>query len=160
MKPSVDLFKLAWRNFPTGVSVITTFTPEGKPYATTANAVMSVSLDPLLVLVSLSTNGKTCMSITNCGYFGLNFLSAHQVSLGDYYGRSSSPEREILPSTAILHSSGVTLFEDALSSMVCKVTQEVVAGDHTLFIGEVIDIENQNGEALVFYKGGYKTLGI
>ena len=160
MDPSIDLFKSAWRNFPTGVSVVTTVTPEGRPYATTANAVMSVSLDPLLVLVSLSTDGKTHASINKYGYFGLNFLSGSQAHLGDYYGRSTSHERETLPTAVICHSSGVTLFEDALSSIVCKVIQQVIAGDHTLFIGEVIDIENRDGEALIFYKGGYKTLGI
>jgi|TARA_B100000519_G_C14055821_1_gene349701 flavin reductase (DIM6/NTAB) family NADH-FMN oxidoreductase RutF len=160
LKPSQELFKSAWRNFPTGVSIVTTQTSDGGHYATTANAVMSVSLDPLLVLVSLSSNGKTSASVKNSGCFGLNFLNKNQADLGNYYGRSSSDKREILPDNVRVHSSGVALLEDALSIMVCNVIKDVVAGDHTLFIGEVIDIENREGESLIFYKGEYRTFGI
>ena len=139
---------------------MTTQTSEGGPYATTANAVMSVSLDPLLVLVSLSSNGKTSASVKSTGYFGLNFLNKDQADLGNYYGRSSSDKRALLPINVHLHSSGVALFKDALSVMVCNVINDVVAGDHTLFIAEVIDIENREGESLIFYKGEYRSFGI
>ena len=121
---------------------------------------MSVSLDPLLVLVSLSSSGKTSASVKSSGCFGLNFLNKNQADLGNYYGRSSSDKREILPDNVRVHSSGVALLEDALSIMVCNVIKDVVAGDHTLFIGEVIDIENREGESLIFYKGEYRTFGI
>ena len=63
MKPTQDLFRHAWGQFPTGVTIITTGQPDGSPYCTTANAVMSVSLDPLLVLVSAFTGLEAVQQI-------------------------------------------------------------------------------------------------
>ena len=87
MTADPTLYRLAWRRFPTGVSVVTTRSPDGAPYATTANALLSVSLDPPLLLLSVATSGHTCDYLRHEGCFGVNFLRGDQADVADFYGR-------------------------------------------------------------------------
>lgn len=141
--------------FPTGVSVVTTHAPDGAPYATTANALLSVSLDPMLLLLSVASAGHTCVNLSRDGRFAVNFLRGDQASIADFYGRASPLERRQLPGGHTAHESGLALLDGAVAWMVCGIRQQVQAGDHTLFIAEVEDIDVPGGDALVFYQGRY-----
>lgn len=158
MQSNPDLLRQVWRKFPTGVSVVTTRSSSGEPYATTANAVMSISLDPMLALLSVSTGGKTWANLVGQGRFVLNFLRDDQSEIADFYGRAPSEERQHLPEPHSIHSSGLALLDEALASLVCTTSQQVEAGDHTLFIGQVDEIIIRDGEALAFYSGRYGTV--
>ena len=158
MSATPELFREAWRKFATGVSIITTRQPNGETYATTANSVTSVSLDPLLVLVSVGTGGTTHANLTRERRFGINILRDDQAALARHYATSPPEERERLPQGHRQSPDGTTLLDDALACMDCRVVQEVVAGDHTIFIAEVEHIEVNGGAPLVFYEGQYATL--
>ena len=158
MDVNTELFREAWRKFATGVSILTTRQPNGETYATTANSVASVSLDPLLVLVSVGTSGTTHANIVRERRFGINILRHDQAAVARHYATSAPEERERLPQPHRQSPNGTTLLDDALACMDCRVVQEIVAGDHTIFIAEVEHIEVNEGAPLVFYEGQYATL--
>ncbi len=159
MTVTPDVLRRAWRRFPTGVTVVTTRTVEGDPYATTANAVLSVSLDPPLLALSVATAGNTCANLHRERWFAVNFLRDDQSALADFYGRGRWEERRRLPDAHAQHEHGMALFDDALSVMVCRVEQQVEAGDHTLFIAEIEEAYiHGDGRALVFYEGRYEQV--
>ncbi len=158
MTPSPEEFKRAWGKFPTGVSVITTHTEQGNPYGTTANAISSVSLDPLLVHLSLGKDGMTCANIVRDRRFGINVLRSDQDELARFFATAPSDERQKLPSAHDVTEHGTDLFSDALVVMDCRVMQEVEAGDHIIFIAEVDGLEVREGEPLVYYQGKFSTV--
>ena len=159
MTADSTLYRQAWRRFPTGVSIVTTRSLDGAPYATTANALLSVSLDPPLLLLSVATGGHTCDYLQQAGCFGVNFLREDQAGVADFYGRATPEERRTLPDAHTVHESGVELLDDALVGMVCRVEQQVEAGDHTLIVAAVDHIEVRDGEALLFYDGRFGSAG-
>ena len=158
MIASSDEFRRAWARFPTGVGVITTHNEDGRPYGTTANAISSVSLDPLLVHLSLGKDGVTCANIVREGRFGINVLRSDQNELAGFFATASSDERQQLPSAHDVTEHGTSLFSDALVVMDCRVIQEVTAGDHVMFIAEVDGLQVRDGEPLVFYEGKFITV--
>lgn len=156
MKPTQDLFRHAWGKFPTGVTIITTRQPDGSPYCTTANAVMSVSLDPLLVLVSVGREGATTANLRRELRFGINLLGEDDAELATAF--ASQDQRPPLSSGHQLSPAGTALLDEALACMDCRVVQQVEAGDHVLFIAEVDDVDVREGAPLVFHEGRFKGL--
>ena len=152
-------FRRAWSKFPTGVSLITTRTADGGPYCTTANAISSVSLDPLLVHLSLATNGVTWANVVRDGRFGLNVLGEDDEELALFFSKATSEERQRVPAQHIVTEHGTVLLDEALTVMDCRVVQQVKAGDHTVFIAEVDRIDVREGRPLVFYDGRFTRVG-
>lgn len=152
-------FRRAWSKFPTGVTLITTRTEDGGPYCTTANAVSSVSLDPLLVHLSLAKSGVTCANVLREGRFGLNVLGEDDEELAIFFSRATSEERQRVPEQHIVSPHGTVLLDEALTVMDCRVVQRVEAGDHIVFIAEVDGIEVREGRPLVFYDGKFTRVG-
>ena len=150
-----NLYRQAWRKFPTGVSIVTTRSADGGPYATTANALLSAALDPPLLLLSVGTGGQTCANLAREGLFGVSFLPDDQAEVADFYARASAEERGTLPPSHTAPASGVALLDGALAAMACRIEQQVEAGDHTLFVASVEHVEVGEGSALLFYDGRY-----
>ena len=158
MRLSSDEFRRGWGKFPTGVSVVTTHTEEGDSYGTTANAVSSVSLNPLLIHLSLGKDGMTCANLAREGRFGINFLRSDQENLARFFATASMEERHRLPAAHHISEHGTCLFDDALVVMDCCVSQEVEAGDHIIFIAEVDGLLVREGDPLVFYQGKFSVV--
>ena len=158
MSVSQELFRQAWGKFPTGVSIITTRREGGEPYCTTANAVVSVSLDPLLVLVSIASAGTTCANIRRDGRFGINILNEDQVESAAHYATGTMQQRQRLPQEHQVTPGGTAFLDEALACMDCRVVQENAAGDHTIFVGEVERVEVREGRPLVYYEGRFTSL--
>ena len=150
-----NLYRQAWRKFPTGVSIVTTRSADGKPYATTANALLSVALDPPLLLLSVGTGGQTCANLAREGRFGVSFLPDDQAEVADFYARAAADERGTLPPSHTAPGGDVALLDGALAAMACRIEQSVEAGDHTLFVASVEHVEVGEGNALLFYDGRY-----
>jgi flavin reductase (DIM6/NTAB) family NADH-FMN oxidoreductase RutF len=152
-------FRRAWSKFPTGVSLITTRTEDGGPYCTTANAISSVSLDPLLVHLSLAKSGVTCANVQREGRFGLNMLGEDDEELAIFFSRATSEERQRVPEQHVVTERGTILLDEALTAMDCRVVQQVEAGDHIVFIAQVDEIDVRDGRPLVFYEGKFTHVG-
>ncbi|WP_169917353.1 flavin reductase family protein [Alkalihalobacterium alkalinitrilicum] len=146
-------FRNAMGKFATGVTVITTEV-NGEIHGMTANAFMSVSLDPKLVMISIGEKAQMLDRIKNSKTFAVNILSAEQQELSMLFAGQVKEKREI----SFGRLGGVPVVDGAIAQVACEVANEHVEGDHTLFIGRVIDIQLDEKEPLVFYNGQYRTL--
>jgi len=138
--------------FATGVTVVSTL--EGEVvHGMTANAFLSVSLRPPLVLVSL---GRCRMNemLPRTGRYGVSVLCHDQEHLAQHFaGRQAAPAPP-----AFVWQRGMPVLEDALAHLVCRVVDCHRAGDHMLWIGEVEHLHHADAEPLLFYAGRFGTL--
>ncbi len=138
--------------FATGVTVVTT-THRDTIHGMTANAFLSVSLRPPLVLVSL---GRCRMSemLPRTGRYGVSVLASDQEHLAAHFaGQGVSPT----PPEFVWHND-LPLLSGALAHVGCRVVDVHAAGDHVLWIGEVEHLGHRDGEPLLFYTGRFGTL--
>jgi len=146
-------------HFPTGVTVITTAAGE-ELQGMTANAVASLSLDPLLVLVCVDKGTHTHRVLERGGVFAVNILGEHQEEVSRLFARRAEPEVGTLRGQRFtLGRTGAPILEDCLAYLECRVTEVLEGGDHTIFLGEVIDGRIVGDAApLIFYRGRYHGL--
>lgn len=145
------LFKTAMGKFATGVTVITTEV-DGNIHGMTANAFMSVSLDPKLVLVSVANQAKSLNFIKTSGKFAVNILTEEQEQYSQYFANQLKEEINV----PMERFEGHPVIDDSLVNIVCNVYQTHEAGDHTLFIGEVQNIQVQDEAPLLYFEGKYR----
>lgn len=146
------LFRDAMGKFATGVTVILTEI-EGEPHGMTANAFMSVSLDPKLVVISIKENARILPKIQQSKKFSVNILASSQEYLSKIFAGQIKDQKVTFERLADL-----PVIPDALAQISCEVSAAHVEGDHTLFIGKVKDIVIQDGDPLLFYAGKYRSL--
>ncbi len=140
--------------FATGVTVLTTSSGESV-HGMTANAFMSVSLQPPLVLVSIDRRSRMSNLLHEGTRFAVNVLEAGQASLSDHFaGRAGEGEPE--PRFELVHET--PLVEGALAHLVARVVRSYWGGDHSLFLGQVEYARYGEGEPLLFHGGRYERL--
>jgi len=147
------LFRDAMGKFATGVTVVTTKLEDGS-HGMTANAFMSVSLDPKLVVVSVGHKARFLSKVQESKKFAVNILSAEQKEMSMVFAGQLKDEVEI----NFEELAGLPVLPGALAQVSCEVVSEYVEGDHTLFIGKVLDIKLNDGEPLIFFAGKYREL--
>jgi 3-hydroxy-9,10-secoandrosta-1,3,5(10)-triene-9,17-dione monooxygenase reductase component len=151
-----ELFRDVFGHFATGVAVITSAGPSSAG-GMTANAICSLSLDPLLALVCFENGARTLPIVRDSGRFGVNVLSAEQESLAGVFA-SKLPEAEKLDGVAHRFEHGVPIIEGSIAWAACKLRELLPGGDHTIGIGEVIAMGLGSGQPLLWYGGQYRTL--
>ncbi|GIV88815.1 MAG: flavin oxidoreductase [Chloroflexus sp.] len=144
------LFRSTMGCFATGVTVITT-ARDGYVHGMTANAFLSVSLDPPLVLVSIGRSAKMHSLLAPGGRYGVSKLSEEQEHLSRHF--SGKPITDLQPQF-VWHNE-TPLLADALAHVVARVVDVHPAGDHTLFIGLVEHLAYRDGRPLLYYRGRY-----
>ncbi len=152
-QPDPELFREVFGRFATGVAVITGATPAASG-GMTANAVCSLSLEPLLALVCFENNARTLPIVREAGRFGVNVLSADQEELARVFA-SKLPESEKLEGVTHRYEAGVPIIDGALSWIACSLRELIAGGDHTIAIGEVDAMGLGDGEPLLWYEGQY-----
>ncbi|PSL48475.1 flavin reductase (DIM6/NTAB) family NADH-FMN oxidoreductase RutF [Salsuginibacillus halophilus] len=145
------LFRTAMGKFATGVTVITTEV-DGEVYGMTANAFMSVSMDPKLVLISVANKAKMLSWVQESGEYCVNILSQDQQEVSMQFAGQLREGIEV----NFEDFEGQPAIADSIVTIPCKVYQTHEAGDHTLFVGEVQNIKLEDGEPLLYFEGGYK----
>lgn len=153
MKMDDRLFRNAMGNFATGITVITT-EAEGKEHGMTANAFMSVSLNPKLVTISIGNNAKMLNYIKQAKKYAISFLAEDQQEVSMLFAGQIKDGRHY----EFGRLNGMPVIEDALVNLSCNVVSEYEAGDHTLFIGEVTEMISKEGNPLLYFKGKYRDL--
>jgi flavin reductase (DIM6/NTAB) family NADH-FMN oxidoreductase RutF len=154
-------FRSTVGSFATGVTVITT-RGEEHAYGMTANAFSSVSLDPPLVLVCVIYPSEGCDQIAANQCFAVNVLHANQEPISRYFASRDRPRgrdafSEIDHRTG---ASGSPIIEGAAAYLDCRLHATYEAGDHLIFIGEVLELGfDAEADPLVFHGGGYKVVG-
>lgn len=149
MTDQVAAFKLALGNYPTGVTVVTT-SHETKPIGLTVNSFASVSIDPLLILWSLDKKSQLHSYFTNASHFAVNILASDQEQLCTLFA-SKIPDR-FAQAQWSTSSLGLPILHDTAAILQCKTFQQIDAGDHTIFIGQVQDITNAQKEPLLYHR--------
>ncbi|MCY7302303.1 MAG: flavin reductase [Thermoleophilia bacterium] len=139
--------------FATGVTVLTTRVGE-KAHGMTANAFMSVSLRPPLVLISLDRRTRLCGMLHEGSRFGVSVLAQRQWELSDTYARSARDGVE--PEFVVIRET--PLVQDALAHLVARVVRSYWGGDHSLFLGHVEYARYGEGEPLLFHGGRYERM--
>jgi flavin reductase (DIM6/NTAB) family NADH-FMN oxidoreductase RutF len=138
--------------FATGVTVVTT-THRDTIHGMTANAFLSVSLRPPLVLVSL---GRCRMSemLPRTGRYGVSVLASDQEKFAAHFAGQRAADED----PAFVWRNDLPLLDGALAHVGCRVVDVHPAGDHVLWIGEVEHLYHREGEPLLFYTGRFGTL--
>jgi flavin reductase (DIM6/NTAB) family NADH-FMN oxidoreductase RutF len=144
--------------FATGVTIITTRQGE-QVHGMTANAFMSVSLEPPLVLISVDRRAKMCAMLHEGSMFGVSVLCESQSKLSDRFaGREAGEgEQAVEPRFDLVHDT--PLVEGALAGFASKVVRSYWGGDHSLFLGRVEYAHTGEGAPLLFHGGRYERLG-
>ena len=150
---------VAW--FPTGVAVMTSLTADGLPHGMTANAVSSVSLDPLLVLVCVDRDAGMARVVQEGRVFALSLLAGDQREVSE---RFAAEDRGLgLEEFAgVATHSGVTgapLLDGASAWLDCELHDVLPGGDHLLVLGRVVHtaIADDADSALLYTPDGYDT---
>jgi len=156
-----DQFRLAMGRFATGVTVLTTFSG-GHDHAMTANAVTSVSMDPLLVLVCVEVDARFHDAITASGVWGISVLGVDHRPVAQWLSTQGRPLHGQLDRIAHHRGSvtGVALLDDALATLELRTTAVHAAGDHSIVVGEVVSLASTEhpADALVYYRSRYQAL--
>lgn len=141
--------------FPTGVTVITTRTPDGKREGLTANSFSALSLDPPLVLWSIVRRSGSLPGFLASGHFAINVLASSQSDLSH---RFATPSEDKFGGLDLDEGfGGSPLLPGTLASFECRTETTVDGGDHVLFVGRVHKIRYATGEPLIFNAGRYCT---
>lgn len=164
--PGPDAFRRAMGLFPTGVTLITSGSGE-RTEAMTASSVTSVSLDPLLVLISIGATGRLRTSIENTGAFAVNVLAEGQQELSAQFASRTRPRglaaQQRLSTAngqALTGTSGAVLVPDAVLALECRTERCYPGGDHVLFLGrvEALHVGAAPREPLLYHRGSYAAL--
>jgi len=154
--PSV--YRQAIGHFATGVSVITAVNDRGDRHGMTANAVASVSLSPVLLLVCIAHDLPTHRAVRTTRRFNLSLLRAEQLQLARQF---ACPAPDKFAGVRLLEGKQPPVLADALAHFECELYKEFIAGDHSVFIGRVECCESHGDptvDPLVYYRGGYHGL--
>lgn len=145
----------AMSRFATGVTVVTTSKDEDHVHGMTANGVMSVSLDPPLVVVSLRRESRMDAMLPSTRRYAISVLSEQQEWLAMHYAGRPNPAR----SPTLEWWDGLPFIDGAIAHVGCRVHAIHEAGDHRLWVGRVDYMSVAAGEPLLFYAGGFQRLG-
>lgn len=154
-------FRSALGAFATGVTVVTTMGDDGRGYGMTVNAFSSVSLDPPLVLVCAMSGATGSDELEHNGRFAVNILAVDQEPVSRYFASRERPRgrdafRDIAHRVGV---GGSPLIDDTAAYLDCRLAERHSAGDHVIFIGEVLDLQvDDEREPLLFHGGGYCLL--
>jgi flavin reductase (DIM6/NTAB) family NADH-FMN oxidoreductase RutF len=154
--PDPVSFRSAMGMLPTGVTIITAPGPEG-PAGATANAVCSLSIDPMLMLACLDRGSRTLLAVQAANRFGVNVLHAGQEEIARSFA-TKAPVAEKWAGIDWEERGGVPVIESALAFIACDLRDVIAGGDHVIVTGTVTALETTTGDPLVFHDGEYKPL--
>ena len=141
---------------PTGVTIVSAAGPEG-PAGATANAVCSLSIEPMLMLACLDRGSRTLLAVQAADRFSVSVLHNGQEGVARSFA-TKAPVAEKWDGVAWSERDGVPAIDDALAWIACKLRDVVAAGDHVIVTGEVRGLETGEGDPLVFHGGDYRPL--
>ncbi|MBW2941371.1 flavin reductase family protein [Zhongshania aquimaris] len=147
-------FRDALGHFATGVTIVTSSNKDGR-VGLTANSFNSVSLDPPLVLWSLSKTSNCLAAISESGYFAVHILAYDQIELSKSFAKKSTQKFDGLACDEGI--GGSPLISGCSAVFQCKVLTQYEGGDHIIFVGEVLEYERSDKAPLLFHKGKFHS---
>lgn len=156
MAISNEEFRRALSRFASGVTVVTLKDGEGKMHGITVSAFCSVSLNPPLILVCIDNEAGSRYAFYEGKRFVVNVLREEQADHSNQFA-SQIPDKFI----NVHHHEGlegIPVLKDALVNLECRLVEHFVAGDHTIFIGEIERAHIKEGSPLIYYLGDYRKI--
>lgn len=158
---NIDLQSRTLRNlfgsYPTGVAIVTTRAPDGRPVGLTISSFASLSLEPPLVLWSLGVQSSNLDVFRDCEHFTINVLDRRDEELARQFSNSRIQDK--FAGVDIDETpEGVPAIASALTILVCAHDDSRIVGDHLVMIGRVVRTASRPGEPLVFHAGRFTTL--
>lgn len=152
-------YRRAIGTFATGVAVITT-ARDGELKGITVNAVSSVSLEPLLLLVCIARGAHILPYMVESGVFTVNVLADDKEAIARQFSAGQHENRDLFGLPYRIGETGAPILDNTLSFLECRVQARLPGGDHDIFLGEVVRAGVQRPDAgpLIFYRGGYTGL--
>lgn len=151
-------FRTALGCFPTGVCLITTLAPDGRRVGLTANSFSSVSLEPPMVLWSLSRNASSAPVFRDAEYFAINVLAADDAPLAGHFAKSGPDKFAAFAERFGTGLGGVPILQGSVATFECHSRHRYYGGDHIVVIGVVERYTHNERPALAFHRGRYATL--
>ena len=148
-------FKNAMSHFASGVTVVTT-EHEGKPFGMTVASFASLSLHPPLVLICIEKSVKTHDAIASSGKFGVSILRSDQQDISSRF--ATRAEDKFTGIDVRRGTLGLPLIAGALTTIECSVENRLPGGDHSIFIGKVVDAQTTEGNPLLYFRSGYREM--
>ena len=149
-------FRDALGTFATGVTVVTTRGPKGELIGNTASSFNSVSLDPPLVLWSLSRSAHSFKAYLAADHFAVNVLREGQEHLSERFARSLGDKWAGIDYET--WETGCPILPNALAIFECRMAHAYQGGDHVIFVGEVLRFDHDPlGKPLIFWRGRYQN---
>jgi len=155
--PDPARFRAAMAMLPTGVTVVSAAGPEG-PAGATANAVCSLSIEPMLMLACLDRGSRTLLAVQAANHFGISVLHSGQEETARSFA-TKAPVADKWRGVAWRERDGIPAIDGSLAWIACELRDVVAAGDHVIVTGEVRGLESGEGTPLVFHGGEYRPLG-
>jgi len=144
-------FRGALGVFPTGITIVTSRTPEGRDFDLTATSFNSVSLDPPLVLWSLDRKSSNAAAFERVDAFGIHVLAAGQEPVcRQFFTRGIDRFAEI---EVVRGHGGVPIIAGCAAVFECRMVHRYEGGDHVIMVGEVVSFSRTASDPLVFYRG-------
>jgi flavin reductase (DIM6/NTAB) family NADH-FMN oxidoreductase RutF len=156
-----DSLRDVMRNFPQGVSVVVANAGEG-PRGITVSSLVSISLDPPLVLISISHASQILSLLESSPSFAVSVLSDEQGALSEHFARADLSSVEQFQNLSLREGSlGLPWIEGCLASMDCDIVERIPQSDHTLYVARVLhsQVHKSGGRPLIFYSGDYWGIG-
>ena len=145
-------FRRVLGHFATGVVVITASNTEDRA-GVTVNSFSSLSLQPPLVMFSLARNLRSLALFESAERIGINILAADQQQISLRFATAGADKWAGI--SVSVGTSGAILIDDALAHLECERHSVVDGGDHAIFICRVLGFRTNDGEPLMYFKGGY-----
>ena len=146
-------FRDALGTFVTGVAIVTAYDAEGEPTGLTANSFNSVSLDPPMVLWSLSLGSRNLPVFRTARAWAVHILAADQQELSNRFASRGADKFGGLNCGD--GPEGAPRLEGCAARFGCTARFEYEGGDHAIFLGEVVDFERTPAEPLIYHGGRY-----
>lgn len=151
-----DQYRRACGRFATGVTIASVLDSNGTPHGLTVNSFSSVSLEPPLILICLGHAVTNLAEFRAARYFGISVLTEHQRDVSDRFARKGHDRFNGTPWHA--GETGVPLLDGALAEIECSAHHRFTAGDHDIFVGEMVAARVAEGEPLIYYASKYRGL--
>jgi flavin reductase (DIM6/NTAB) family NADH-FMN oxidoreductase RutF len=160
MAVSPEQFRKVLSQFATGVTIITLKNQDGL-HGLTVNAFSAVSLEPPLILICIQKNGASHAALSQAGQFVVNILSAGQRALAERFASSKLDGEQRFQ--GVHHrptQNGHPVLNNTLGYLECRIADEIAAGDHVIFLGQVEQaaINTDSARPLLFFNSQFHTL--
>jgi flavin reductase (DIM6/NTAB) family NADH-FMN oxidoreductase RutF len=155
-----SLDKTTFRNacslFASGVTIATVRAPDGSLHGLTVSSFTPVSIEPPLVLICIDHGCTFLQYFRACTHFGVNVLAESQRDISVTFACKDEGRFEGVEWTA--SPNGVPLPRGSIAAFECRLATVIEAGDHAIFLGEVISAECQGGHPLLYFNREYRSL--